>query len=116
MVSGIHTSPKTNQKGAYKILGILWKLKYSFSRQAINQMYVSFVRPLLEYLLIVWDECTEQDKTALESLQNVAARIVTGITRSTFIVNFYKNVVRTHLQIDDIFRKCALCISVQITL
>ena len=52
------------------------KLKYSFSRQALNQ--------------IIWDGCTEQDKTALERLQNEAARIVTGITRSTSIVNLYK--------------------------
>ena len=66
------------------------KLKYSFSRQALNQMYVSYVRPLLEYSSIVWDGCTEQDKTALERLQNEAARIVTGLTRSTSIVNLYK--------------------------
>ena len=61
-----HTHIETIQKGAYKILGIMRKLKYSFSRQALNQMYVSYVRSLLEYSLIVWDGCTEQDKTALE--------------------------------------------------
>ena len=66
------------------------KLKYSFSYQALNQMYISYVRPLLEYSSIVSDGCTEQDKTALERLQNDAARIVTGLTRSTSIVNFYK--------------------------
>ena len=66
------------------------KLKYSFSRQALNQMYVSYVRPLLEYSSIVWDGCTEQDKAALERLQNEAARIVTGLTRSSSIVNLYK--------------------------
>ena len=85
-----HTHIETIQKGAYKILGIMRKLKYSFSRQALNQMYVSYVRPLLEYSSIVWDGCTEQDKTALERLQNEAARIVTGLTRSTSIVNLYK--------------------------
>ena len=53
-------------------------------------MYVSYVRPLLEYSSIVWDGCTEQDKTALERLQNEAARIVTGLTRSTSIVKLYK--------------------------
>ena len=45
------------------------KLKYSFSRQAINQMYVSYVSTLLEYSSIVWHVCTGQDKTALESIQ-----------------------------------------------
>ena len=66
------------------------KLKYRFTRQALNQMYVSYVRPLLEYSSIVWDGCSEQDKTALERLQNEAARIVTGLTKSTSLVNLYK--------------------------
>ena len=66
------------------------KLKYTFSRQALNQMYISYVRPLLEYSSIVWDGCTEQDKNTLELLQNEAARIVTGLTRSTGIENLYK--------------------------
>ena len=65
------------------------KLKYSFSRQALNQMYVSDVRPLLEYPSIVWDGCTEQGKTTLKRFQNEAARIVTGLTRSTSIVNLH---------------------------
>ena len=48
-----HKHIETIQKGAYKILGIMRKLKYSFSRQALNQMCVSYVRPLLEYSSIV---------------------------------------------------------------
>ena len=66
------------------------KLKYSFSIQALNQMYVSYLRPLLEYSSIVWHVCTEQDISAVERLQNEAVRIVTGLTRSTSIVNFFK--------------------------
>ena len=66
------------------------KLKYRFSRQALNQMYMSYIRPTLEYSSIVLDGCLEQDKTALERLQHEAARIVTGPTRSTTIANLYK--------------------------
>ena len=66
------------------------KLKYRFTRQALNQMYVSYVRPLLEYSSIVWDGCSDQDKNALERLQNEAARIVTGLTKSTSIPNLYQ--------------------------
>ena len=90
MVSGTHI--ETIQKGAYKIFGIMQKLKYSFSRQALNQMYVSYVRPLLEYSSIVWDVGTEQGKTAynLERFQNEAARKVTGLTRSNSIVNLHR--------------------------
>ena len=65
------------------------KLKYRFSRQALNQMYISYIRPTIEYSSIVWDGCSDQDKTALERLQNEAARIVTGLTRSTSLENLY---------------------------
>ena len=85
-----HTHIETILCSAYKVLGIMRKLKYRFTRQALNQMYVSYVRPLLEYSSIVWDGCSEQDKTALERLQNEAARIVTGLTKSTSLVNLYK--------------------------
>lgn len=77
-------------KAAYRTIGIMRKLKYRFSRQALNQMYISYIRPTLEYSSIVLDGCSEQDKAAMEKLQNEAARIVTGLTRSTSIVNLYK--------------------------
>ena len=84
-----HPHIETILTSAYKVLGIMRKLKYKFTRQALNQMYVSYVRPLLEYSSIVWDGCSEQDKTSLERLQNEAARIVTGLTKSTSIENLY---------------------------
>ena len=84
-----HPHIETILTSAYKVLGIMRKLKYKFTRQALNQMYVSYVRPLLEYSSIVWDGCSEQDKTSLERLQNEAARFVTGLTKSTSIENLY---------------------------
>ena len=84
------THIETILKAAYRTLGIMRKLKYRFSQQALNQMYISYIRPTLEYSSIVWDSCSEQDKTALEKLQNEAARIVTGLTRSASIANLYK--------------------------
>ena len=77
-------------KSAYKILGIMRKLKYSFMRQALNQMYISYIRPVLEYSSILWDGTSIQNKDALEKLQNEAARIVSGLTRSTSLINLYK--------------------------
>ena len=74
---------------ASKIIGIMRKLKYSFSRQALNQIYMSYVLPILEYSSIVWDNCTVYEAEALEKLQNEAARIVTGLTRSVSLANLY---------------------------
>ena len=41
-------------------------------------MYLSFIRPLLEYADVVWDNCTLNEVNAL---QLVAARRVTGATK-----------------------------------
>ena len=49
------------------------KLKYSFSRQALNQINMSYVHSILEYSSIVWDNCTVYEAEALEKLQNEAA-------------------------------------------
>ena len=39
---------------------------------------------------MVWDGGTNQDRDALEKLQNEAARLVTGLTRSTSLANLYR--------------------------
>lgn len=75
---------------ASKIIGIMRKLKYTFHRVALNQMYISYVLPILEYSSIVWDGCSAQDSHTLEKLQNEAARIVTGLTRSVSLENLYR--------------------------
>ena len=45
---------------ASKVIGIMKKLKYTFSRTALNQIYISYARPILEYSSIVWDNCTDE--------------------------------------------------------
>ena len=68
------------------------KLKYSISRNALNQMYMSFLLPVVEYASVVWDGCSEQDSQTLQKIQNEAARLVTGLTRSVSLENLFKNV------------------------
>ena len=75
---------------ASKVIGIMRKLKFTLSRVALNQIYFSFVLPILEYSSIVWDGCSQQDSIALGRLQNEAARIVTGLTRSVSLENLYR--------------------------
>lgn len=75
---------------AAKIIGIMRKLNFNLSRVALNQKYFSFVLPVLEYSSVVWDSCSKQDSIVLDRLQNEAARIVTGLTRSVSIENLYK--------------------------
>ena len=66
------------------------KLKYTFNRQALSQIYISYVLPILEYSSIVWDGCTSHESQTLENLRNEAARIVTGLTRSVSLFNLYR--------------------------
>ena len=74
---------------ASKVIGIMRNLKYSFSRVALNQIYIWYVRPLFEYSPIVWDNCTAEQANSIERLQNEAARIVTGLTRSVSLEKLY---------------------------
>jgi hypothetical protein len=53
-------------------------------------MYLIFIRPLLEYAGEVWDNCTLADSERLEKIQLEAARIVTGLTSYASILSIYK--------------------------
>jgi hypothetical protein len=44
------------------------------------KLYLTFIRPLLEYAGDVWDNCALADSERLEKNQLEAARIVTGLT------------------------------------
>ena len=73
-----------------KIIVIMRKVKFTLSRVALNQTYFSFILPILEYSSMVWDGCSQQDSMALDRLQNEAARIVIGLTRSVTLENLYR--------------------------
>ena len=48
----------------------------------MQTIYFSFIRPILEYADIIWDNCTQYEKNEPEKIQIEAAMIVTGATRS----------------------------------
>ena len=77
-------------ESASKILQIMRRLQFTLTRAALNQIYLSYVRLILEYSSIVWDGCTVVSSNSIEKLQNQAARIVTGLTRSVSLENLYK--------------------------
>ena len=74
---------------SWQKLNILRSLKFKVDRLSLQQMYFSFIRPLLEYSDVVWDNCSRQQKNLLESVQLEAARIVTGATKLTSFNNLY---------------------------
>ena len=64
-------------------LNIMRKQKFQLDRKSIEIIYTSFIRPLLEYSNVVWDNCTQYESNDLENSKNEAARIVTGATKLT---------------------------------
>ena len=74
---------------ASKLLGNMRKLKFTVRRKTLNQIYLSFLRPILECASVVWDNCTLYEKDNLEKIQIEAGRIVTGLTRSASLYNLY---------------------------
>ena len=61
-------------KKAFSRVNILRKFKFILDRKTLETIYITFIRPLLEYTDLVWDE---------------AARIVTGGTRLVSLSNLY---------------------------
>ncbi|WAQ96961.1 hypothetical protein MAR_029651 [Mya arenaria] len=55
-----HINSIINSAG--KVLGSMRLLKYKLKRNTINQIYISYLRPILEYGSIVWDNCTKYEK------------------------------------------------------
>ena len=54
---------------AYKKLGLIKKLKFTLCREKLSKMYITFVRPILEYASVVWDGCAISDLEKLEKVQ-----------------------------------------------
>ena len=62
-------------------INIMRKLKFILDRKSLETIYTAFIRPLIEYGDIIWDNCSQYEKDELEKNQNEAARIATGATR-----------------------------------
>ena len=54
-------------------------LKYQVDRNVLINIYLSFIRPILEYGNVIWDNCTQNEANLLESVQVEAGRIITGL-------------------------------------
>ncbi|MCG7877682.1 MAG: reverse transcriptase domain-containing protein [Candidatus Thiodiazotropha endolucinida] len=76
---------------AWTRINVMRKFKFTLDRQALEKIYVSFIRPLLEYADVVWDNCTRYEVIALEKIQIEAARIVTGATKLVSLEMLYRD-------------------------
>ena len=66
-------------KKACNRLNILRMLNIPFVVEALMKINTSFIRPILEYRDVIWDNCNERIASFSEDVQITAERINTGI-------------------------------------
>ena len=66
---------------AWTRINVMRRLKFQLDRKSLEIIYMSFIRPIIEYADVIWDNCTQYEKTELDKIQHEAARIVTGCTK-----------------------------------
>ena len=68
---------------------IMLKLKFQLDRKSLETILISFIRPLLEYANVIWDNSTKYESEQLERIQNEAARFVTEATKLVSLHSLY---------------------------
>ena len=51
---------------AWSRINFMRKFRYTLDRKALKTIYIAFIRPILEYADVVWDNCTQQEKHDIE--------------------------------------------------
>ena len=75
---------------AWQRIYIIRKLKFVLDRVSLYRAYISFIRPVLEYVDVVCISCTQYEIDSIEKIQTEADRIVTGATRLVSIELLYR--------------------------
>jgi hypothetical protein len=87
-----HTHIDYIKTKAWSRVNVMRKLKFKLSRKTLEIIYTTFIRPILEYADVIWDNCTKGEKEELNKIQNEAARIATGTTKLVSIHNLQKEI------------------------
>ena len=68
------------------------KFKFKLDRKSLETIYTTFIRPLIGYGDVIWDNCTQYEKQELDKIQNGAARIATGTTKLVSLHSLYNDI------------------------
>ena len=72
------------------LIGCLRSFKYRLSRRSLQTMYKSFIMPHFDFSDVIWDNCTNEQADALETLHLDALRTIIGTVRGTSHHKLYK--------------------------
>jgi hypothetical protein len=64
--------------------------RFKLKQNNLEQFYLTFIRPILEYASEVWFNCSQFNSDRLEKVQIEAARIVCGFPSYASIASIYK--------------------------
>ena len=70
-------------------LNVLRCLKFDLDRKTLQCMYFSFIRPIMEYGDVIFDNSPQYSKDKLEKINTDAARIITGATKLVSLNHLY---------------------------
>ena len=74
------------------LINVMRKLKFQLNRKSLQTIYYSFIRLLLEYADVVWDNCAQYEANELEKIQHEVVCIVSGATKLVSIEKLLKEV------------------------
>ena len=80
----------------WKRINVMRPLKFTLDRRSLESIHLYFIRPLLAYGGVIFDNIINFIHNKLDIIQNEAARIVTGTTKLTFVEHLFTD-TRWHL-------------------
>ena len=99
---------------ANKVLGLIKRNLWNCPKSVKETVYMTLVRPNLQYACSAWDPHYQKDKAALERVQRKAARFVTGnYDRTTSVMEMLQDLqwdtletMRRHTRLSTIHKVC----------
>ena len=77
-----------------RLIGMLYRKFYkNATSSALQQLYISFIRPHLEYCSAVWDPYHVKDRELLEKTQKFGLKVCLKDWSSDYIYHTVKNLV-----------------------
>ena len=74
---------------ANRRVDILSSLKNLLNRNSLEKLFITYIRPILEYGNVIWSNLNHYEATELEKIQLKAARVVLGAKKGTSHAKLY---------------------------
>ena len=78
---GTHIKNITSK--ANKRLTVLKRIQRSVPRHVLENLFITMIRPVLEYGNVIFDCCTQEQEGLIEKVQREAALVCTGAYKKT---------------------------------